>query len=87
MQGWAEGLDLGHLESGVLVTGVGDLVGGKNESVGGTVPRVLATKPSLGVATLNPQGPLWFTLGHVSDQECSFWCSQEVRHFPNPEPP
>lgn len=36
--------------------------GGKNESVGGTVPRVLATEPSLGIATLNPQGPLWFTL-------------------------
>ena len=76
---------LGHLESGVLVTRVG---GGEEESVEGTVPRVLASKPSLGVATLNAQEALSVhPVVTVSDRECSFWCSQPVGRFPTPEPP
>lgn len=38
MQGWPEGLDLGHLESGVLVTGAGDLVEGRTRVLGGQSP-------------------------------------------------
>ena len=66
----------------------GGSVGGKEESVGGTVPGVLASKPSLGVATLNAQEDLVdHPLVTVSDQECSFWCSQLVGRFPTQEPP
>lgn len=80
---------LGHLESRVLVTKVGDLGGGgKEESVEGTVPRVLASKPSLGVATLNTQEALAVHPAvTVSDRECSFWYPQLVGRFPTPEPP
>ena len=79
---------LSPLESGVLVPRVGDGGGGKEESVGGTVPRVLTSKPSLGVAALNAQEDLMdHPLVTVSDRECSFWCCQPVGRFPTPEPP
>ena len=52
------------------------------------MPRVLASKPSLGVATLNTQEALAVhPVVTVSDRECSFWCSQPVGRFPTPEPP
>lgn len=73
---------------GVSHKGGGSRGGRKEESVEGTVPRVLASKPSLGVATLNAQEALAVHPAvTVSDRECSFWCSQPVGRFPTPEPP